>query len=140
MKSGKKIGLHPYEDYLSELFYIQSKGKNEELFDVIDSALKHYPDKAELWVWRSKAFNYGNNPKESMKSLDMAIKCDPSRTDVMIVRAENLRKEGKGKKAINDYNSILTMEPWNIKVLKERGKTKIEVTDYSGAITDLLKC
>jgi tetratricopeptide (TPR) repeat protein len=127
-----------YEDYLGDLYYLSSKEKNTELFDVIDSALNHYPEKAELWLWRAKAYTFGNNPKEAMRSLDMALKLDPARVDVMILRAEILRKEGKSKKAIADYNSILISQPWNIKYLKERGISKIEAGDYKSAVDDLV--
>jgi len=127
-----------YEDYLGELYYLSSNEKNTELFDVVDSALNHYPEKAELWVWRAKAFSLGNNPKEAMRSLDMALKYDPTRVDVMILRAEILRKDGKSKKAIADYNSIINIQPWNIKYLKERGITKIEDGEYKSAIDDLV--
>lgn len=127
-----------YETYLGDLYYLSENKKYNEMFDVIDSALSKFPDKAELWLWRAKAFSYGNNPKEAMKSLDLALKHDPARIDVLILRADFLRKNGKSKKAISDYSAILEYQPWNLKYLKERGFTKVEAEDYTGAVVDLL--
>ena len=135
----KKDWYSDYENYISEICYLYSKGLNSEIYDVVDSALKYFPDKEELWLWRAKAFKFGNNSKEEMLSLDKALKLNPTRVDILIHRASLLRKDGKSKKAILDYSLVLTLQPWNVKCLKERGITKIEVLDYNGAITDLLK-
>jgi tetratricopeptide (TPR) repeat protein len=88
---------------------------------------------------RAKAYKFGNNPKEEMNSLDNALKYNSSRIDILILRASLLRKSGKSKKAILDYTSVLNIQPWNVKCLKERGIAKIEISDYNGAIADLLK-
>ncbi|MBI5539902.1 MAG: tetratricopeptide repeat protein [Bacteroidia bacterium] len=129
-----------YENYITDIYYLSSKGLNSEIFDVVDSALKYFPNKDELWFWRAKAFKFGNNPKEEMSSVDKALKINPTRIDLLLYRANLLRKDGKSKKAIIDYSSVLTLQPWNIKCLKERGISKIEATDYNGAINDLMKC
>lgn len=128
-----------YENYITDIYYLNSKGLNSEIYDVVDSALKYFPEKDELWFWRAKAFKFGNNPKEELVSIDKALKLNPYRIDLLIYRANLLRKDGKSKKAIIDYSTILTIQPWNIRCLKERGISKIEVADYNGAIADLLK-
>jgi tetratricopeptide (TPR) repeat protein len=128
-----------YENYISEMCYLYSKGLYSEIFDVVDSALKYFPEKDELWLWRAKAFKFGNNPKEEMISLDKALKINSTRVDILLIRANLLRKDGKSKKAIVDYSSALEIQPWNVKLFKERGISKIESYDYNGAIVDFLK-
>ena len=128
-----------YENYISEMCYLYSKGLYSEIFDVVDSSLKYFNEKEELWLWRAKAFKFGNNPKEEMSSLDKALKINPTRVDILLIRANLLKKDGKSKKAIVDYSSALEIQPWNVKFLKERGISKIESADYNGAIADFLK-
>lgn len=127
-----------YENYITDIYYLYKKGFHSDIYDVIDSALKHYPQKDELWLWRAKAFEYGNNPKEVLLSLDNSIKCNPNRADILYLRAKLLFKNGKFKKAIIDYTNALNVEPFNILLLKERGLAKIEVEDYTGAINDFV--
>ncbi len=129
-----------YENYLGDIYYLSVNDKYNELFDVLDSALNHFPGKPELWLWRAKAFSCGNNPKEAMRSLDLAIKYDPSRVDVLSMRAEILRKTGKSKKAVADYTSILEIQPWNVKYMKERGFSRMEAEDFTGAEEDFIGC
>ena len=128
-----------YENYIGDIYYLSVNNKFDEIYEVLDSALLHYPDKPELWLWRAKAFSYGNNPKEAMKSLDNAIKFDPSRVDVLGMRADLLRKTGKSKKAVTDYSSILEIQPWNVKYIKERGNAKMEAEDFANAVSDFLE-
>ena len=127
-----------YENYLADLHYLNDKSKINEMYDVIDSAIFHFPDKSDLWLWRAKLFTIGNNPKEAMKSLDMAVKYDSKNVSAIYLRAKMLRDVGKSKKAITDFNAILAIQPWNLKYLKERGFAKIEAEDYNGAVKDLL--
>lgn len=128
-----------YENYIADIYNLNAKGFNSDIYDLIDSALKHYPQKDELWLWRAKAFELGNNPKEALLSLDKAIKCNPNRADILALRANILEKNGKNKKAITDLSNALNIEPWNMQLLKQLGITKIEITDFNGAIDDLLK-
>ncbi|PIP54581.1 MAG: hypothetical protein COX07_04545 [Bacteroidetes bacterium CG23_combo_of_CG06-09_8_20_14_all_32_9] len=134
----KKNWYSDYEYYLADLYYLSLKGLNSEAYDIIDNALKQFPKKEELWFWKAKAYIYGNNHKEVMLSLDKALMCNPKRVDILLFRADLLRKDRKNKKAINDYSTAFTIQPWNIKCVKERGITKIETADYNGAIADLL--
>lgn len=127
-----------YEIYTGELFYLGTKGKYNEMFDVIDSALAQFPDKPDIWLWRAKAFINENNPKEALVSLDKAIKLNSSCIEGLKSRAGILDKTGKYKKAAEDYNRILEIEPWNIKYLEERGQAKMKLKDYKGAETDFL--
>lgn len=127
------------ENYIAEIYYLYSKKANSEIFDVIDTALKYYPQNDELWLWRAKAFELGNNPKEVLLSIDNAIRFNTNRSDLFFMRAKLLNKNGKYKKAITDYTRALNIEPSNILLLKERGLAKIEIGDYNGAFNDLLK-
>ncbi len=128
-----------YENYIADIYYLYKKEVHSDIFDIIDSALKHYPQKDELWLWRAKAFEFGNNPKEVLLSLDNAIKLNPNRADILYLRAKLLYKNGKFKKAITDYTNALNIEPYNIIQLKELGLAKLEITDYNGAINDFIK-
>jgi len=127
------------ENYIADIYYLYSKGTDAEIFDVIDSALKYYPQNDELWLWRAKAFEFGNNPKEVLLSFDNALKFNPNRADILCMRAKLLNKNGKYKKAITDYTNALNIEPYNIQLLKERGLAKIEIDDFKGALEDLTK-
>jgi len=134
----KSNWFNEYENNIAEIYYLSKKSYPQDIFDLLETSIKKYPNSDELWFWRAKAFLFWNNEKEVLNSYNKAIEINPDRTDIIELRADLFMKSNKFVKAISDYSTILLKSPTDIYIYYKKALAEIKNAQYSNAIKDIL--
>jgi tetratricopeptide (TPR) repeat protein len=96
-------------------------------------------DDAEFYFYRAKLMKEVKDYKGALTMAEYAIETNPKYIDAMIFKGQ-VRFEKKeynyAIKELNDAIKIMPADKPNYDAYKMRAKSKFEVTDYKGAVTD----
>ncbi len=133
-----------YADELSDIKYrvseLQYQNKNQEAINVINSALKKYPNDAELYIHRAKAKDDLNQKQSAIADLNKAIQLNPKSDDAYFWRAAIKDDLNNISGAKQDISACLSINPNNGGCMWWRGLLKFNTTsDISDAEADFEK-
>jgi tetratricopeptide (TPR) repeat protein len=126
-----------YEKTVAELMLLLEKNDQSTIFDVVEAAVKTYPDSAMIWFFRAKTYLAGNNPKEALKSLSKALSISPLYLDALNLRIQIYKSTGKVPKAVEDAKTVIQIDPYNYSYRKALAGMEIEAGNYQDAIEHL---
>lgn len=88
---------------------------------------------------RAVCLFYLQSYTKALADLDVFIPANPTFYQARLLRAFIYRELRDEVKQLEDINSILAADPWNIDLLKWRAGVLLEQGEYEGARNDLLK-
>lgn len=138
------LNTNVYADELSDIKYrvseLQYQNKNHEAINVINSALKKYPNDAELYIHRAISKDDLNQKQSAIADLNKAIKLNPRSDEAYYWRAEIKDDLNNIAGAKQDISACLSINPNNGDCIWLRGLLKFNTTsDISGAKADFEK-
>lgn len=96
-------------------------------------------DDAELFLYRARLMFKGKNYKAALETCETALDVNPNYTEVMQLKGEIrfVRKEyNHAIKELNGAIGLMTEENRDYYAYKLRAKSKFELGDYKGAVSD----
>lgn len=138
------LNTNVYADELSDIKYrvseLQYQNKNQEAINVINSALKKYPNDAELYIHRAISKDDLNQKQSAIADLNKAIQLNPKSDEAYYWRAAIKDDLNNISGAKQDISACLSINPNNGDCMWLRGLLKINTTsDISGAEADFEK-
>lgn len=95
------------------------------------------PENVEAWIGRSDARLRQGETAGAYADAAEAVKRSPAHAWAYGARAKALKAMGRPDQAIRDFDSALAYVPREASWLADRGRCKLEMKDYSGALADL---
>lgn len=111
-------------------------GQPEKAEASLTSAIELGDQGADVFGDRARARAQKKDWAGAESDLSSALSDDPSRPDLLVLRASALHALGKRKEARADIDQALTIAPKYAEALVERGAMKLESGDPSGARAD----
>lgn len=95
------------------------------------------PENVETWIGRSNARLRQGDPGGAFGDATEAVKRNPGHAWALGARAKALKALDRPEQAIRDFSAALAIKPKEPTWLSERGKCKLVLKDWSGALEDL---
>ncbi len=122
-------------------FFLNNKFKESK--GAFDSAVMYAKedkiDDAELYIYRAKLMFKGKAYKEAISSCDEAIYIDPKCLDAFLIKGEckfNMKEYNYAVRELNEAIKLMKPEKPDYSAYKLRAKSKFELKDFKGAVTD----
>lgn len=101
------------------------------------TALKKYPDEADLYYWIASIKSNMGDEKGAITDYDKAISLNPDDPGIYVMRGISKSNLGDNTGAIEDYNHALKINPHDSSAYSMRACSKIALGDLTGANEDL---
>jgi tetratricopeptide (TPR) repeat protein len=95
------------------------------------------PENVEAWIGRSSSRLRQGDTGGAYGDAAEAVKRNPGHAWALGARAKALKAMDRHEQAIRDFNAALALKPREPTWLSERGKCKLALKDYVGALADL---
>lgn len=95
------------------------------------------PENVEAWIGRSDARLRQGETAGAYADAAEAVKRSPAHAWALGARAKALKAMGRPDQAIRDFDAALAYVPREASWLAERGRCKLEMKDFAGALSDL---
>ncbi len=95
------------------------------------------PENVESWIGRSNARLKQGDSGGAFGDATEAVKRNPGHAWALGARAKALKALDRPEQAIRDFNAALAIQPKEATWLSERGRCKLALKDWSGALADL---
>ncbi|MBS1653155.1 MAG: hypothetical protein JSU07_14205 [Bacteroidetes bacterium] len=96
-------------------------------------------DDAEIYYYRAMLMYKGKSNKNAIESCESAIELNPKYIDAFILKAEirfSTKEYNHALKELNDAIKLMSDGKISYQAYKLRAKTKFELKDFKGAVTD----
>jgi tetratricopeptide (TPR) repeat protein len=123
---------------LIDIRYALKSDRKEEAADRLDLFLGKYKSTSEAYYLRGKLFSEKKDYKEALQNFEQALAIDNS-SDYQIERASILHMLGHDKKALEDYNQVLSSDSLLINAYFGRSEVYLSLGDYNHALEDISK-
>ena len=134
-----KVIEDKFTDFVNKIDFSKQLGKSEkdELYDFEILLEKSTKGKASAatWIFRGIKNMENNYYKDAIECFDKAIEFNPRSHAAFFNRGLCFSKIGEYKKAKNDYEFALDIEPDNIRTLLNIAEVSIFAKDYDDAIS-----
>lgn len=123
--------------YLGIIYFNAQKYKDAKMY--LDSAGNQRVFDAEFYYYRSKLMFIGKEYKTALSVAGYAIEENKKYTEAYLLKAEirlAMKDYNYALKELNDAEKTIPADKPNYDLYKTRAKTKFEVGDYKGAVSD----
>jgi tetratricopeptide (TPR) repeat protein len=123
---------------LIDIRYAIKSDRKEEAADRLDLFLGKFKSNSEAYYLRGKLFSEKKDYKDALQNFEQAFAMDNS-SDYQIERAKTLHMLGHNKKALEDYNQVLSSDSLLINAYLGRSEVYLSLGDYNHALEDITK-
>lgn len=117
----------------------QIAGRADDALAAATAAVGLVADNPDLWVSFATAAAARKDYAASVDGLGRALVLDPSRADILVLRAGSNRLRGRLDAALDDVDRAISADPDNAEALLERGVLRQRRDDPEGARADWLR-
>lgn len=117
----------------------QLAGRADDALAAAKAAVGLVSDNPDLWIDLAIAATARKDYAAAVDGLTRALVLDPSRADILVLRAAANRLRGRLDAALNDVDRAITADPDNAEALLERGVLRQRKDDPEGARADWLR-
>lgn len=120
------------------IIYLNAKRYNESKL-MMDSAGNQRVDDAEFYYYRAKLMFTGKEYKKALSLAQYAVDENKKYTEAYLLKAEirlAMKDYNYALKELNDAEKTIPSDKPDYNLYKTRAKTKFELADYKGAVTD----
>jgi tetratricopeptide (TPR) repeat protein len=110
----------------------------KQAYGSFSAAVALAPEDADYLTDRARAAIALGDYGDAARDLTMALRYDPTRINLYILRAEARRKLGQIQLAVEDADTALALNPDSVRALVERGILREDLGDAKGAEQDWL--
>ncbi len=117
----------------------QLAGRGDDAQAAAKAAVGLVSDNPDLWIDLATAATARKDYPAAVDGLTRALALDPSRADILVLRAGANRLRGSLDAALDDVDRAITGDPDNAEALLERGVLRQRRDDPEGARADWLR-
>ncbi len=117
----------------------QLAGRGDDAQAAAKAAVGLVSDNPDLWIDLATAATARKDYPAAVDGLTRALALDPSRADILVLRAGANRLRGRLDAASDDVDRAITGDPDNAEALLERGVLRQRRDDPEGARADWLR-
>jgi tetratricopeptide (TPR) repeat protein len=134
--------IEPHQPQLAADLYHQAgmvefdAGRPDSASALLDRALKLTPDSVELLIDRALVFGTLKKFPSALETLEHAHTVATTRADVLVLIGSAQRQLGHGKRAQENIDAALALDPQNVAALLEHGILRRMTGDNEGARSD----
>jgi len=132
-----------YPDNTGILFFkifIQAEhGMNQEALANVEQLISIQPDSADNWILKGQILQGLDRQQDACKAFDRAFKLNPSRTDVLGMKASSLSKSGRYDESLTLMNQGIELSPNSAENFYNRACIYCLKGDKRNALVDLKK-
>lgn len=122
---------------ISEIGTLANSEKYDEALAKCNTALKKYPNEAELYYWSGAIKSHQGESKSAIDDFDTAIRLNPKESSIYVMRGMTKSDIEDDKGALEDYNHALKINPKDSSAYSMRACVKLKMGDLKGANDDL---
>jgi len=93
-------------------------GNQEEAIDLLSKAISLRDDFGDAFLLRGRTYLKMNLLPEANADADSLLQRAPEHEEVLLLKANILTAEGKTDEALNIYNKVLDVNPFNVEALR----------------------
>lgn len=122
---------------IAQIGTLSNSGQYETALEKCKTALKKYPQDAELYYWSASIKSEMGDNKAAIKDYSEAIKINPKDGNAFVMRGIIKTELKDFNSAIADFNRAIAINPKDASAYSMRACTKLEMGDLDGASKDL---